>query len=902
MTYPDIIKLQAVAHSRDPVQTASLLNVSTARGLSSEEVERRQNFYGPNALQRRKSVSLLKLLWNQLAGPIVALLAIAAMIAFAVGEWKEGIAIAAVLVINSVIGFTTELRAVRSMEALRALGESRARVRRNGHIHEISAVGLVPGDILLLEGGDVIPADIQLVSASNLLIDESALTGESVAVDKSVALVTLETPVADRACIAFKGTAAVRGSATGVVIGTGMNTELGKISKLVFEAEPERSPLERQLDRLGGQLIWVTLLMAALIAGVGIATGRDIFLMVEAAVALAVAAIPEGLPIVATLALARGMWRMAKRNALVERLSAVETLGATTIICADKTGTLTENKMQLKRLAVGAFDIEFTQDGKPFRVDGAEISIDENELVREVLTTGALCNNAALETGEGASSGDPLEIALLIAADAVGLNKDDLLSENPQLREFAFDTDVNMMATAHQAKDGVVYFIKGAPEAVLAHSFLVRAKGAAEKLSPEHREQWLERTNALAAQGLRVLAFARKSAASADDPPYEQLEFLGLGGLYDPPRQDVKSAIAACKRAGIRVVMITGDHAVTAKNIAVSIGIAEKNIDVVEGKSLKPFAHQTQSDREAIQDAEVFARVTPAQKLDLITVYQTAGEVVAMTGDGVNDAPALKKADIGVAMGQRGTQVAREAAAVVLRDDAFSTIIEAVREGRVIFKNIQRFVTYLLSCNLSEVLVVGLAILAGLPLPLLPLQILFLNLVTDVFPAFALGAGAGDAGVLDRKPRDPKKPILPRGLWIFIVGNGLAITAATLGSLYLAIVQLDLAADAAVTVSFLTIAFAQLLNVFNMRDPRTPIFNNDIVTNPYIWAALAICTSLLLSVLYIPSIASVLHLVPPNMNSWIVIMTMSALPLLIGQIGKEVSRQLALRHRSAVAV
>ena len=875
------------------------MNSSLTSGLSSVDVEQRRALYGPNVLRRRKTVSLLQLFWNQIAGPIVALLAITAIIAFAFGELIEGIAIAVVLVINTAIGFTTELRAVRSMEALRSLGEASARIKRDGRISEISASELVPGDLLVLEGGDVLPADLRLASASNLLIDESALTGESVAVEKSTAAVAADVPVADRECIAFKGTAVARGSATGIVIGTGMNTELGRISKLVLEAEPERSPLERQLDRLGGQLIWVTLVIAALIASVGIAAGRDLFLMIEASIALAVAAIPEGLPIVATMALARGMWRMARRNALVERLSAVETLGATTIICADKTGTLTENKMRLVRLAVDGIDVELTGDADAEKAGAAERANDRDNPVRETLIAGALCNNASLDTGTNAYSGDPLEAALLYAADSAGLDRKALLAEMPKAHEIAFDPDTKMMATAHSSEAGVVFYIKGAPEAVLAQSSFVLSADGPLPLTPQRRDYWLKKTNALASQGLRVLAFARRFALSADAPPYEKLELLGLGGLHDPPRGDIEPAIAACKHAGIRIVMITGDHAITAKNIAASIGLGDPDIHVVEGKALKPLAHLTEQDRDRIRHAEVFARVTPAQKLDLVTVYQTDGDIVAMTGDGVNDAPALRKADIGVAMGLRGTQVAREAADVVLKDDAFSTIVAAVREGRVIFRNIQRFVAYLLSCNLSEVLVVGLAILAGLPLPLLPLQILFLNLVTDVFPAFALAAGAGDAATLDRKPRDPAKPILTKAIWTVIIGNGLSITAATLGSLYLAIELLKLNADAAVTVSFLTIAFAQLVNVFNMRDPRSPAFRNDIVMNPYIWAAIVFCTALLLVVVYVPAIANVLRLTPPDGNSWLVILAMSALPLFPGQIGKAVSRRRADHRRQA---
>ena len=609
-----------------------------------------------------------------------------------------------------------------------------------------------------------------------------------------------EAIVADRFSMAHKGTAITRGTGAGVVVATGMATELGLTTRLVIEAEPDRSPLEQKLAELTGQLVKATLLVTALIAVAGIATGKDLLLMIEAAIALAVAAIPEGLPIVATVALARGMWRMAKRNAVVERLAAVETLGATTIICTDKTGTLTENRMTVEKLWLPSADYEIDHaSGRILDASGNPAPLDAP--LKRALQIGVLCGNATLEAGNGQGMGDPMELALLRLGALAHIHREALLQAWPEVHELAFDAETKMMATAH-ARDGALFIaIKGAPEAVLAAASAIGPQNTA--LDAETRDEWLRRAAALAEEGLRVLALAEKTGEAGTTPGFDGLVFLGLVGFRDPPRIEVKDAIAACQRAGIRVVMVTGDHAVTARKIAESLGIAARGSNLlVEGRELKAFGALGEQERHRLLQAAVFARVTPAQKLDLVQLYQSAGEVVAMTGDGVNDAPALQKADIGVAMGLRGTEVAREAADIVLRDDAFGSIVAAIREGRVIFGNLRRFLVYLLSCNISEVLVVALAVLTGLPLPLLPLQILFLNLVTDVFPAFALATGEGEEDVLLKPPRDPAEPLLGRPQWAFIAAYGALITGATLASLLIGRYLLLLEGEALVSVSF----------------------------------------------------------------------------------------------------
>ncbi|NIM50493.1 MAG: HAD-IC family P-type ATPase [Armatimonadetes bacterium] len=876
------------------------IGVSPETGLTANEVRRRRRRHGVNALPEARRMSVWAVLLNQFRSLVVLLLVAAALVAFAFGEWVDGIAIAAVVVINAAIGFATEIRAARSMEALRRLGRQSATVRRNGAVRVVPAWALVPGDIAILEAGDVIAADLRLVEASNLQLDESTLTGESVPVTKQVEDIAEGTPLAERSNMAFKGTAITQGTGEAVVVAVGVNTELGRVATLAEETHEQATPLERRLDQLGQRLVWVTLVIAALVLTAGLLRGRDLLLIIETAIALAVATIPEGLPIVATAALARGMLRMARRNALINRLSAVETLGATNIICTDKTGTLTENRMSVSLFALPDGDVEVTgaalaRQGK-FHRDGRAVNVEDEPLLRSALEIGVLCNGASLdldaEKDEDRAVGDPMEVALLVAGEKAGLRRPNVVEEMSEAKEHAFDPDLKMMATAHESEGGYRVAVKGAPEAVLE----VCSNAAGSQGDNDFdRERWLGRNKDLAEDGLRVLALAEKTVQSPEDEPYRDLLFVGLVGLRDPAREEVRRPIGAAQSAGIRIVMVTGDQAATARNVAHSLGLRDEgDADVIMGDEIRPVEELSEEERRRFTEARIFARVSPEQKLHLVDLYQSNHAIVAMTGDGVNDAPALKKADIGIAMGRRGTQVAREASDMVLLDDAFATIVHAVEQGRVIFRNLRRFVFYLLSCNVAEVMIVGLASIVNAPLPILPLQILFLNLVTDVFPALALGMGKGEPAIMDHPPRDPREPILTSRHWKGVGGYGAGIAAAVLGALALSLLWLHIDTPRAVTVSFLTLAFAQLWHVFNMRDAASGILRNDVVSNTYVWGALSLCLVLLLGALYIPFLAHVLKVVPPDAAGWSVILGMSALPLIGGQVGK-----LVLARRSA---
>jgi len=860
----------------------SRLAVDADAGLSAAESARRLPIHGPNLLREKKVRSAWNVLAAQFKSLIVGLLAIAGGAALAFGEIVEGLAIGAVIIINTAIGFFTEMRAVRSMEALRRMGTVRTRVRRGGVIQEVEAESLVPGDIVILEGGDVITADLRILRASKLQADESALTGESVPVSKTDQPCPETAPLAERSNMLYKGTALTRGSGEAVVAATGMNTELGAITSLVDAAEDDSTPLEKRLNRLGHKLIWATLAIAVFVVGAGILAGKAVFLMIETGIALAVAAIPEGLPIVATIALARGMVRMARRNALINRLSSVETLGATNVIFTDKTGTLTENLMTVVTITQETGEIEVRTGGAFFR-DGRPVDPGGDGPLREILEASVLCNNASIQGAEPV--GDPLETALLAAAGGAGISREDLSGRMPEEREEAFDADIKMMATFNRDGDGYRVSVKGAPEPVLEACAAVMTAGGERTLDNGARRRWLETNERMATGGLRVIALAAKRTGRLEEEPYRGLVFLGLMGLQDPPRREVREAIAECRAAGVRVIMATGDQPVTAASIARDVGLVEEDDDrMIHGRDLRPVADLTDGERREILRTSIFARVSPRQKLDLIDIHQQQGSVVAMTGDGVNDAPALKKADIGVAMGKRGTQVAREAADMVLKDDAFSSIVAAIQQGRVIFSNIRKFVIYLLSCNVSEILAVSLASVANAPLPILPLQILFLNLVTDVFPALALGVGEGNAAVMRRPARPPGEPIMTRGHWLGVGGYSLIITASVLGSLALALRWLQLDPPRAVTVSFLTLAFAQLWHVFNMRQRGSGLLRNDITANRAVWGALALCTGLLLLAVYLPGLSGILKLSAPGGHGWALVAVMSLAPLTAGQI------------------
>jgi Ca2+-transporting ATPase len=579
---------------------------------------------------------------------------------------------------------------------------------------------------------------------------------------------------------------------------------------------------------------------------------------------------------------------------MVNHLAAVETLGGVSVICTDKTGTLTENKMTVtdiifsdNRVKIGRID---EKGGAEFSIDDQPIDPTQNQRLMRSLQVGVLCNNASLDNSAADSTegvGDPLEVAFLVAAKKASIDYEEVNREFPEEREDAFDSDTKKMATFNRSGDKYWVAVKGAPEAVLDDAAHVAGENGSEPMDDKARAFWLQQNSELAEQGYRVLALAMKETESIEADPYADLTFMGLACMEDPAREDVSRAITACRNAGIQTVMITGDHPKTAANIAASIGLTESDSDgVIIGRDIKAYETMSPSDQDVYRGTPVFARVSPKQKLDLITVHQQGGDVVAMTGDGVNDAPALKKADIGIAMGQRGTQVAQEAADMVLKDDAFSTIVVAVEQGRIIFENIRKFVVYLLSCNISEVMVVFAASVVNAPLPILPLQILFLNLVTDVFPALALGVGRGDPAIMQAKPRSPDEPILPRDHWLSIFGYGMSLTFSVLLAFTLAFKMLKMDETQAVTVSFLTLAFAQLWHIFNMRARGTSLLKNDVTSNRYVWGALGLCVVLLIFSVYLPFMAAILKLVDPGLGGWLLVIGASSLTPLIGLVRK----------------
>ncbi|MFP4536777.1 MAG: cation-translocating P-type ATPase [Dichotomicrobium sp.] len=878
------------AYAKTADDVIGALDVDPETGLNRQDVRRRLRRYGRNKLAEQRIRSIWSILVDQLKSLVFALLLAAALVSFSFSEPVQGVAILVALLLNIAIGFFTELRASRSMEALKRLERTEATVRRDGTSRRIEASGIVPGDIVVMNAGDIVPADLRVLEAGNLTSDESSLTGESVPVAKSVEPVGEDAPLAERASMTFKGTAVANGSGVGVVVATGKNTELGRISQLAEETAEARTPLERRLDDLAIWLIVVILIVSALISLIGIAVGRDLYLMVETGIALVVAAVPEGLPVVATIALARGMWRLARRNALIERLEAVETLGSVNVICTDKTGTLTENRMALSALELADGPVRLDHGGSgeataELSRNGEQVALEESDPLRAALEVAALCNAAGIEDHQG--GGDPMERALVAGAAAAGIPRRGLLESLPEAGRVEFDSETMMMATVHETEDGYRFAIKGAPEAVLAKATKVLTANGERDLSEADRRDWLSRNEDMAAEGLRALALAEKVGDDKDANPYENLTLLGLVGLLDPPREGVREAIEACRNAGINVVMITGDQPATALAIAREVGLVGDGEDssVMRGAELQPLDEMDDAARQRVLDTRIFARVEPAQKLDLIDIHQDAGAIVAMTGDGVNDAPALKKADIGIAMGQRGTQVAREAADMVLNDDSFATIVAAVAQGRAIFRNIRRFITYMLSGNAGEIFAVSAVALINAPLPLLPLQILYINIISDVFPALALGVTPG-GHTMSEAPRRSDEPVLARRHWLVVAGYGLVIGGSVLAVFAYALMVLEMSETRAVAISFATFSLARLLHTLNMREPETPLLEDPVVTNRYVWGAIGIGIALLLAALYVPYVSDALQTVNPGVDGWVLIVIGSVVPLIVGQLTK----------------
>ena len=872
-----------------PSDVIDFFDTSVSNGLSADQYQSGLREHGENRLKESEPVKPAKVFFEQFKSVVILVLLAAAVIALLFQERVEGIAIGAVLIVNTLIGFFTEWKAARSMEALQKIDRDTIRVRRDGNEQEVESTTLIPGDIIILEGGDLVPADIRLTEANNLRVNESALTGESVPVLKTTDTSDEEAVLSERTSMLYKGTVITDGSGEGVVTATGMGTELGNISELAEEAEKDATPLQKKLDNLGRKLAWITIAIAVLIAIAGLIVGQDPRIMIETAIALGVAAIPEGLPIVATIALARGMYVMAKKNVLINKLQAVETLGATGLIFTDKTGTLTENHMTLRSVNTPVDHIQLEENKGTNDADELSASLSQ------LLKASVLCNNASITDDDDDQiaedeQGDPTETALLRAGLWFNIERDDLLNELPEVREVSFDSDTMMMATVHESDDQYYVAVKGAPEKVLnACTTQMSEDGDSEsELTEKDKEQWKERSVEMANKGLRLLAIADKTVSDSDEEPYEELRFLGLTGLLDPARSDVKDAISQCHSAGIRVIMVTGDQGPTASAIAYDTGISDdKDADYIHSSDLESPKEMDDSRKSKVLNTNIFARVSPQQKLQLVKMMQNNGFTVAMTGDGVNDAPALKKADIGVAMGKRGTDAARQIADMVLLDDAFTSIVTAVKYGRIIFDNIRKSVMFMLCTNVAEVLAITIATIIGgfyfFPIPLLPLQILYLNVITDVFPALALGMGPGEKNIMANKPRPKNEPVLTFDHWKAIGGWSMIISSSVLGALAIAIYYAGFETEQAVTISFLTLGFSKLWFTYVLRNPGSTLLSNDIVRNPYVAGSIVLCIVLLLATVYLPGLSDVLGTQNPGKTGWYILLGMSLIPFIVGQ-------------------
>lgn len=881
--------------SRSAEEVLDELDVNLESGLDSGSLQQRRRQFGTNSIDQKEGPGPLRILVNQFRSIVVLILCVAAALALAIGKTTEAVAIVAVVLVNCGIGFFSEWQASKSMQALRRMGRRKVRTRRDGNELEVDAVSLVCGDICLHEGGDMASADLRLIEANNLQVDESDLTGESEPVGKTTQPLPEQTVLAERSNMFYRGTTITNGSALGVVVAVGSDTELGRIAELAEgEDKVRRAPLERRLDQLGHRLAWVALGACVAVGAVGLLVGKSVVLMVETSVALGVAAIPEGLPIVATIGLARGMWLMARKQALVKRLPAVETLGATNMVMTDKTGTLTENSMRVAQVVTATGEHELPPgDGETSGRQSPEWPISDS-LAERALEIGVLCNNAAIgdedaDDGDPAQHGDPTEVALLEAGIQIGIHRQSLLEKKPEEREIAFDSGTMMMATVHAIADhSFEVAVKGAPAAVLdaCTGICIDDADRCEDLDDKRRDEWKERAQRLAEQGLRTLAMAFKQVDSLDEAPYQDLNFVAVLGMLDPPREDVRDVLAACRKAGIRVVMVTGDQPETARAIAARLALVEDNdAAVLTGRDLQDLDDPDEKLRQTIIETEIFARVSPKQKLNLLQVFQGAGNTVAMTGDGVNDAPALSKADIGVVMGRRGTDAAKESGDIILKDDSFSTIVSAIEQGRVIFINIRRAAVFMLCTNLAEILAVGIASAINAPLPLRPLQILFLNVITDVFPAMALAVGKGEPEqLMSAPPRPRQETILRRAEWMAIGAWSVAISLCVLLAPGIGRHVLNLSQTQAVTLSFLTLGFAKLWFVFNLRSSRSTLLHNDILQNPAMWGALALCAILLITAVYLPLLSGILATAAPGANGWLTVLLLSLMPTIIGQL------------------
>ncbi len=892
---------------------------SSGKGLESQEAQSRLAAYGPNELKKKKGKSPIKLFFDQFADVLMIILIIATGLSLAIGETVDALIILAIVIASAALGFTQEYRSEKAVEALKRMTAPTAIVLRDGKETKVPASQLVPGDVILLYTGDKVPADSRILESFNLKVDEATLTGESAPVDKNARELPPSTQLNDKRNMVFTGTIIVYGRAKAVVATTGMQTEFGKIAQMVQATGQEETPLEKRMAGVGK---WIGIFAVVICVGVGavgiVFEGRPIIDMLLWAVSLAVAAVPEALPAIVTGALAVGMYRMAKVNTIVKRLPAVETLGSTSVICSDKTGTMTKGEMTVQSVYVNGSEVQVLGIG--YNPEG-EFQFDDKKIVpieelKQLLKIGSLCNDSSLErnteTEKWIIKGDPTEGALLVAAAKSGLWKQDLEQQERRIAEIPFSSERKLMTTIHLAGNNKIAYMKGAPEIVLQKCTHIFQSGRVQKLTEENRFLLQKTTESMASRALRNLGFAYRELPQKETEFGEGIEecftFAGIVGMIDPPRNEVKDAIALCKTAGIRVVMITGDHKLTATAVAKDLGLLGAND---EGKVLTGAELEEMTDEQLlakVEDIVIYARVSPEHKMRIVKAWKAKGHVVAMTGDGVNDAPALKMSDIGVAMGITGTEVTKEAADMVLADDNFASIVKAVKEGREIFGNIKKYLTYLLQCNIMEILVmfivvVSVPILAKVLSPgsnldaidnaaiaLTAVQLLWLNLVTDGLPAIALGVDPGDPDLMQQKPRSPKESIFSRDVKVYLAVMPVLMTALLLLSFFMykpwtgsfQLLEARTQLLTAMIVMELTVAIS-------CRSLKYPVFKVGVFKNKFLWLAILSSFALQLFILYTPVVQTVFDVHSPELIDWAIAALFAGIVFSVLELGKFVA-------------
>jgi len=869
------------------------LSTDPEKGLSPDEARARLEKYGPNELEQKKSTTVFQMFLSQLKDYMVIILIAASLVSLLVGEVVDSLVIIGIVIINAVLGVVQEYRAGKALEALKKMSAPNAKVIRGGHELSIPVSELVPGDLVILETGDYIPADVRLVTSVNLKVDEAALTGESVPVEKHAdAKLEGSISLGDQANCGFMSTLVAYGRGTGIVTATGMDTVIGSIARMIQEEVQEDTPLQRRLAQLGKILGTACLVICAIVLALGLLRGEDPLAMFMTAVSLAVAAIPEGLPAVVTIVLALGMQRMVRHNAIMKKLHAVETLGSTTVICSDKTGTLTQNQMTIVKMYTLGQEIDVSGEGyRPegeLTINGRKLDLSEQPAAARLLEIQALCNDARLEhiTEEGLDEwriiGDPTEGAMIVAAAKAGIDREEINKSQPRLQEIPFDSQRKLMTTFHKTADGrLAVFTKGAPDILVNRcTHVMHSDGTVTAITQEDLDAIMNANRNMASQALRVLAMAYKIVDEIPEHPDPEkderdLVFCGLAGMIDPPRPEAIEAVKLCKSAGIRTVMITGDYKETAAAIARQLGIISSDDEVLTGSELNEMSDHELD--ELVERVSVYARVSPEHKVRIVQSLKNKGHIAAMTGDGVNDAPALKWADIGVAMGITGTDVTKESAEMIITDDNFSSIVAAVEEGRVIYSNIRKFVFFLMSCNVGEILIIFIAMLLGWKIPLLPIHLLWVNLLTDALPALALGTERKEPGLMEMPPRDPDEPILNRDMLINITVQSLVMTAAVLSSFYYGWQNYGI--EMGRTYALVTLIVSELLRAYSARSEKLPIWKLGVFSNRNMNLATIVSFGLLLLVMAVPALRDIFN---------VELMHLHAMPLIFGELTKVV--------------